>query len=56
MAKVFIPRKKLYELIKISVPYLLSALMLSASSLYILLIFASGLEAYGTSAKLITIL
>ena len=43
------------ELIKISVPYLLSALMLSASSLYILLVFASGLEAYGTSAKLITI-
>ncbi len=43
------------ELIKVSIPYLLSAVMLSAGSLFVLLFFASGLETYGTSAKLITI-
>lgn len=45
----------LKELVKVSIPYLLSALMLSASSMFVLLMFASGLEAYGTDAKLITI-
>ncbi|NLZ76307.1 MAG: oligosaccharide flippase family protein [Erysipelotrichia bacterium] len=43
------------ELFKVSIPYLLNALMISTSSLFVLLFFASGLEAYGTSAKLITI-
>ncbi len=43
------------ELFKVSVPYLLSALMLSTSSMFVLLFFASGLEIYGTDAKLITI-
>ncbi|MGI6608330.1 MAG: oligosaccharide flippase family protein [Erysipelotrichaceae bacterium] len=45
----------LKELISVSFPYLLSALMLSTNSLFVLLFFASGLEAYGTEAKLITI-
>jgi O-antigen/teichoic acid export membrane protein len=45
----------LKELVKVSIPYLLSALMLSASSMFVLLMFASGLEAYGTDAKLITV-
>ena len=43
------------ELFKVSIPYLLNSLMISTSALFVLLYFASGLEAYGTSAKLITI-
>lgn len=43
------------ELIKMAVPYLCSALMLSCSGMFVLLMFSTGLERYGTDAVLITI-
>ena len=43
------------ELVKVAIPYLLSSLMFSSSGMFVLLVFSSGLEAYGTEGKLITI-
>lgn len=43
------------ELVEAAVPYLLSSLMFSSSGMFVLLAFSSGLEAYGTDGKLITI-
>lgn len=43
------------ELVRVAIPYLLSSLMFSSSGMFVLLVFSSGLEAYGTEGKLITI-
>ncbi len=43
------------ELVEAAVPYLLSSLMFSSSGMFVLLVFSSGLEAYGTDGKLITV-
>lgn len=52
---IYSTQEILKELFKVTVPYLWGALVLSTSALFVLLAFASGLEAYGTNAKLITI-
>ncbi len=43
------------ELIRTAVPYMLSALMLSSSGMFVLLMFANGLEKFGTDPVLITV-
>ena len=43
------------ELVKTAIPYLLSSLMFSSSGMFVLLVFADGLELYGTDGTLITI-
>ncbi|MGN1399421.1 MAG: oligosaccharide flippase family protein [Erysipelotrichaceae bacterium] len=51
-----ISKKEIFkELVKTAVPYLLSSLMFSSSGMFVLLVFADGLEAYGTDGTLITI-
>lgn len=43
------------ELVKTAIPYLISSLMFSSSGMFVLLVFADGLELYGTDPTLITV-